>query len=90
MRIWFWAWVTVAAAAAGVAALTRDRGNLAWAFGAACAAGLAVGFWSGLDELRGLWAADREWRPAMDPAARDRDYARWKKAVTRTFDWVDG
>jgi glycerol kinase len=59
------------------------------AFGAACAAGLAVGFWSGLEELRAAWAVDREWRPAMDEASRERDYARWKKAVTRTFDWVD-
>ncbi len=59
------------------------------AFGAACAAGLAVGYWSGLEELRTIWAADRTWRPAMDAAARDRDYARWKKAVTRTFDWID-
>ncbi len=59
------------------------------ALGAASAAGLAVGFWSGLDELRAAWAADREWRPALDEAIRERDYARWRKAVTRTFDWVD-
>jgi glycerol kinase len=60
------------------------------ALGAACAAGLAVGYWSDLDDLRANWAADRVWRPAMDPAAREEAYARWKKAVTRTFDWVDG
>ena len=59
------------------------------ALGAAYAAGLAVGFWTGLDELRANWSAEREWLPAMDPAARDHQYARWKKAVTRTFDWVD-
>ena len=60
------------------------------ALGAACAAGLAVGYWSGLDELRAGWAADREWRPTLDEGTRERDYARWKKAVTRTFDWIDG
>ncbi len=60
------------------------------ALGAACAAGLAVGYWSGLDELRANWAADRTWQPAMDPGTRDRDYARWRRAVTRTFDWVEG
>ena len=70
--------------------VVRPRVAETTAFGAACAAGLAVGFWSGLDELRTIWAAEREWRPAMDAATRDRDYARWKKAVTRTFDWVDG
>ena len=59
------------------------------ALGAAYAAGLAVGFWSGLDQLRANWAQDREWRPQIDPAARDRLFAGWKKAVTRTFDWVD-
>ena len=59
------------------------------ALGAAYAAGLAVGFWAGLDELRANWSAEREWLPAMDPTARERQYARWKKAVTRTLDWVD-
>ena len=58
------------------------------ALGAAYAAGLAVGFWSALDNLRANWVSDREWRPAIDPARRDREYALWKKAVTRTFDWV--
>ncbi len=69
--------------------VVRPRVAETTAFGAACAAGLAVGYWSGLDELRAIWAADRTWRPAMDAGARDRDYARWKKAVTRTFDWID-
>ncbi|MHB8960600.1 MAG: glycerol kinase GlpK [Candidatus Limnocylindrales bacterium] len=69
--------------------VVRPRVAETTAFGAACAAGLAVGFWSGLDELRAIWTADRTWRPSMDAGARDRDYARWKKAVTRTFDWID-
>jgi glycerol kinase len=57
--------------------------------GAAYAAGLAVGLWAGTDELRANWAADREWTPGMDPARREREYRMWKKAVTRTFDWVE-
>jgi glycerol kinase len=63
--------------------------NETTALGAAYAAGLAVGFWSGLDELRANWAQARRWEPAMDPAERDRQYGCWKKAVTRTFDWVE-
>ncbi|RME90007.1 MAG: glycerol kinase [Anaerolineae bacterium] len=58
------------------------------ALGAAYAAGLAVGFWSDFDELRANWQQDKEWRPQMDEATRERLYATWKKAVTRTFDWV--
>lgn len=58
------------------------------ALGAAYAAGLAVGFWQGLDELRAQWQEDRLWQPQMDIGTRERLYACWKKAVTRTFDWV--
>jgi glycerol kinase len=59
------------------------------ALGAAYAAGLAVGFWAEVEDLRVNWGKDKEWDPKMDPAERDREYAQWKKAVTRTFDWVD-
>jgi glycerol kinase len=59
------------------------------ALGAAYAAGLAVGFWAGEDDIRSNWAKDKEWTPAMDEAAREKTYGQWKKAVTRTFDWVD-
>jgi glycerol kinase len=59
------------------------------ALGAAYAAGLAVGFWSSQDELRANWVRDCEWRPAMDASEREREYRLWKKAVTRTFDWVE-
>jgi glycerol kinase len=59
------------------------------ALGAAYAAGLAVGFWKNFDELRLNWGMDKRWQPAMDPARREKLYAGWKKAVTRTFDWVD-
>jgi glycerol kinase len=58
------------------------------ALGAAYAAGLAVGFWKTLDELRSNWDKDKEWQPKMDAISRDALYAAWKKAVTRTFDWV--
>lgn len=59
------------------------------ALGAAYAAGLATGFWEGFDDLRGNWGQDKRWDPAMDESERDREYAEWKKAVTRTFDWVE-
>jgi glycerol kinase len=60
------------------------------ALGAAYAAGLATGFWSDLDELRANWQEDSRWTPNMDPDERDRQIRLWKKAVTKTFDWVDG
>ncbi|TFC31088.1 glycerol kinase GlpK [Cryobacterium sp. TMT1-3] len=59
------------------------------ALGAAYAAGLAVGFWSGLDELRTNWQEDSRWTPKMDEAERNRQLRNWKKAVTKTFGWVD-
>lgn len=59
------------------------------ALGAAYAAGLAVGFWSGLDELRRNWAEDRTWRPSVRPETREKGYLGWLKAVKRTLDWVD-
>jgi len=58
------------------------------ALGTAYAAGLAVGFWKNLDELRVNWGRDKEWKPNMDVAKRDKLYAGWKKAVTRTFEWI--
>ncbi|WP_434810486.1 glycerol kinase GlpK [Microbacterium sp. bgisy189] len=59
------------------------------ALGAAYAAGLAVGFWSGLDELRANWQEDARWEPTDDAEERDRQLRLWKKAVTKSFDWVD-
>jgi glycerol kinase len=59
------------------------------ALGAAYAAGLAVGFWSGLDDLSKNWQEDRRWEPKMEEAERERLLRNWKKAVTKTFDWVD-
>jgi glycerol kinase len=57
--------------------------------GAAYAAGLAVGFWSEVEDLRANWGKDKEWQPQMDAAEREKEYRFWKKAVTRTFDWVE-
>jgi glycerol kinase len=58
------------------------------ALGAAYAAGLAVNFFSGLDELRANWAMDRIWKPNLEEAVRERLYGQWNKAVTRSFDWI--
>jgi glycerol kinase len=57
--------------------------------GAAYAAGLAVGFWPDLDSLRGNWHKAAEWLPNADPHLREKGYRKWKKAVGRSFDWVD-
>ncbi|MEG4202542.1 glycerol kinase GlpK [Microcoleus sp. Pol7_A1] len=59
------------------------------ALGAAYAAGLAVGFWSQLAELRDNWAVDFTWEPKMPIALREQKYRFWKKAVSRTFDWEE-
>ncbi len=57
--------------------------------GAAYAAGLAVGFWKDLDDLRANWQEDKRWVPQMDEATRERLYKGWLKAVERTFGWVE-
>jgi glycerol kinase len=59
------------------------------ALGAAYAAGLAVNFFGGLDELRANWAVDHVWKPNLAEAQREALYRQWKKAVTRSFDWVE-
>ncbi|MEO3939112.1 glycerol kinase GlpK [Dermatophilaceae bacterium Soc4.6] len=59
------------------------------ALGAAYAAGLAVGFWDSEDDIRTNWAEDKRWEPQMEQADREKAYAMWKKAVTKTLDWVE-
>jgi glycerol kinase len=59
------------------------------ALGAAYAAGLATGFYAGVEGLRAQWSVDRTWTPQMDAARRERMYGFWKKAVTRSFDWLE-
>ncbi|MTD59367.1 glycerol kinase GlpK [Amycolatopsis pithecellobii] len=63
--------------------------NETTALGASYAAGLAVGFWEGEDDIRNNWAQDKEWTPAMDEQTREAQFHNWKKAVTKTFDWVE-
>jgi glycerol kinase len=68
--------------------VVRPKVTETTALGAAFAAGLAVGFWSDEAELSERWSQDRRWVPQMDERLREREYAQWKKAVTRSFDWV--
>lgn len=58
------------------------------ALGAAYGAGLAVGFWSDLDEIRELWAEDARWSPQMPETERNRLQARWRQAIQRSLDWA--
>jgi glycerol kinase len=58
------------------------------ALGAAFAAGLAVGFWGDLDELRARWREERRWQPRMAAGQREAEHARWRRAVARSLDWV--
>jgi glycerol kinase len=67
----------------------RPKVSETTALGAAYAAGLAVGFWKDYDELCTNWGKDKEWKPRMKAAERERLYTGWKKAVTRTFDWIE-
>jgi glycerol kinase len=67
----------------------RPRVAETTALGAAYAAGLAVGFWESTEEMRQNWGVDKTWEPSRDDRARAGSYAQWKKAVTRTFGWVE-
>ncbi|GAP21018.1 glycerol kinase GlpK [Leptolinea tardivitalis] len=66
----------------------RPRVSETTSLGAAYAAGLAVGFWKSLDELRSKWTPDRTWSPSMPTDRRDQLFRGWKKAITRSFDWT--
>lgn len=69
--------------------VVRPRIAETTALGAAYAAGLATGFWSGTDELSAQWREDRRWTPALAADQREKGYRKWNKAVQRTLDWVD-
>jgi glycerol kinase len=69
--------------------VVRPKVTETTALGAAYAAGLAVGYWSGEQELERNWSEDHRWTPQLDAATRDRLYRTWQKAVTRTLDWID-
>jgi glycerol kinase len=59
------------------------------ALGAAYAAGLAVGFWKSLQELKKNWRADKQWEPRWSEEQRQEGYQGWKKAVQRTLNWIE-
>jgi glycerol kinase len=71
------------------APVIRPRVTETTALGAAYAAGLAVGYWQDTAELRANWAVDKTWTPNMGEAMRDDYYASWKKAVSKSFHWVN-
>jgi glycerol kinase len=60
------------------------------ALGAAFAAGIAVGFWNGQQDVIDIWTEGKRWSPEMPGFERDQLYRNWKKAVTKTMGWVDG
>lgn len=69
--------------------VVRPRITETTALGAAYAAGLAVGYWKNQAELRSMWSSDTIWYPQMDESIRRRYFTGWKKAVSRTFDWIE-
>jgi glycerol kinase len=69
--------------------VVRPANKETTALGAAYAAGLAVGYFSNLEELRANWAVDRSWRPAMNESIREELYRNWQRAVTKSFDWAN-
>ncbi|NUP26600.1 MAG: glycerol kinase GlpK [Nocardia sp.] len=69
--------------------VVRPLVNETTALGAAYAAGLAVEYWSGTDDIRANWAADKTWTPAMPDTERESRLRDWNKAVERTYNWAD-
>jgi glycerol kinase len=72
------------------APVVRPKITETTALGAAYAAGLAVGYWKNTDDLRANWSVDHTWAPAMPVELRESYYRHWQRAVTRSFDWVEG
>jgi glycerol kinase len=70
--------------------VVRPRVTETTALGAAYAAGLATGFWSGTDELRAQWEADKTWHPAMGAEQRAAQIALWCRAVEKSLGWIEG
>jgi glycerol kinase len=69
--------------------VVRPKISETTALGAAYAAGLAVGFWESLDNLRDNWQISYTWKPQMKSSQREELYKAWLKAVERTFNWVN-
>jgi glycerol kinase len=67
----------------------RPRVSETTCLGAAYAAGLATGVWNDLDELAAHWQQDAEWTPAMEASVREREYHHWRRAVERSFGWIE-
>ena len=59
------------------------------ALGAALLAGLAVGVWKDMDEIRSIWAMDLSLEPQMDEQEREKVLAGWHKAVQRSMNWIE-
>lgn len=70
--------------------VTRPVVTETTALGAAYAAGLAVGYWEGTDEIRQNWAAERTWHPTMSDQRRSELYRQWNRAVERSYGWAEG
>jgi glycerol kinase len=70
-------------------AVVRPANKETTALGAAYAAGLAVGYFAGVEELRENWAIDRTWNPAMEESEREELYRFWQRAVSKSFGWAD-
>jgi glycerol kinase len=69
--------------------VVRPKVTETTALGAAYAAGLAIGYWSDLDDLRSKWQQDKVWTPQMDQPRREELHRNWRKAVERSMNWVD-
>ena len=69
--------------------VVRPEAKEMTALGAAYAAGLAIGFFESVDELRSHWRAAKTWSPQLDEATREKKYQSWKKSVARSFDWLE-
>ncbi|MDY6817019.1 MAG: glycerol kinase GlpK [Halobacteriales archaeon] len=68
--------------------IVRPKVDETTALGSAYAAGLAVGYWDNINELRSNWQVDREFEPEMDPGKAEQMYSRWDDAVSRSLDWA--
>lgn len=69
--------------------VTRPKVAETTALGAAYAAGLAVGFWKGPDDIRANWCLDTTWQPREGSPLYGKNFIEWQKAVSRTLNWVD-
>ncbi len=70
------------------ASVVRPRVTETTALGSAYAAGLAVGYWSGIEELAANWESERRWAPAMGAERREHLLQSWRKAVERSIGWL--